>query len=175
MQRPLQNTGEQGRRPAMTLVEVMVSVAVTSVLAGIAISLLVGLRDWDRNMRRHSLHNEQMLRLAEQLRADIRQAVEVTLPSTEAIAIRSANEKLTRYELSPEGCRRVVTTPGQPASSTDVFAVGRTTSWGLAPGAPGRRSLFAVTLHRGIPNNNTQTPVLVVHAAAGADTAPVDE
>jgi type II secretory pathway pseudopilin PulG len=159
----------------MTLIEIMVAVAVMSLLAGVVISLLVGLRDWDRNMRRRGVQNEQMLRLGETMRADIRQAVEVTLPSSEALMIRAANDIVTRYELSPDGCRRIITSPGESKQAVDTFSVGPATSWGLAPGAPGRRPMFAVTLHRASPNNSEPRDPLVVHAAAGADAASAVE
>jgi prepilin-type N-terminal cleavage/methylation domain-containing protein len=169
------NADQHTRRPAMTLLEIMVAVAVTSLVAGVAISLLVGLRDWDSNLRRQSIHNEQMLRLSEALRSDIRQAVDVTLPSSDALVIRAENERLTRYELSPDGCRRIVTTPSEAKPVIDAFNVGPSTSWSLAQGAPGRHTLFAVTFHRSSPNNEERHDPLIVHAAAGADAAPAAE
>jgi prepilin-type N-terminal cleavage/methylation domain-containing protein len=160
-------------RPAMTLVEVMVAVAITSIFAGVAVSLLVELREWDRDMRRRSVQSEQLIRLGEAMRADIRQAANVSQPDTAIIEILAANETLTRYELSPEGCRRVVTTPGDPMPRSDAFTVGPATSWTLAPAAAGRRTMFAVTLHRGA-NEERVTP-LVVYAAAGADAPRANE
>ena len=159
----------------MTLAEVMVVVALTSILFGVAISLLVGLRDWDRNMRRHSIQNEQLMRLGEVMRADIRQAAEVSLLSENAVVIRSSDEKQVRYELSPEGCRRIVTVSGATKPLTDLYAVGPATSWTLEPGAPGKRPLFAVTLHRTSPDNERRVAPLLVHAAVGADAPPVAE
>jgi type II secretory pathway pseudopilin PulG len=158
----------------MTLVEVMVSVAVTSILAGVVLSLLVGLRDWDRSMRRRSVYNEQLARLGETLRTDIRRASEIALPMARAIVIRSTNEQEIRYELSADGCRRMVTIPGDPTPRTDVFAVGPTTSWTLEPGPSGRRPLFAVTLHRARPNDKGPVAPLVVYATTGTDTATAE-
>lgn len=163
------------RRLAMSLIEVMVVVALTSILCGVAMSLLIELRDWDRNMSRQSIQNEQLLRLSEVMRTDIRQAAEVSLSSEEAIVIRSPNEKQIRYELTPEGCRRIETTSGDSKSLSDLFAVGRATSWTLEPGAPGNRPLFAVTLYRTSPDNEKRTAPLLVHAAVGADAPPTAE
>lgn len=154
----------------MTLAEVTVAVAVTSILAGVAVSLLVGLRNSDRDMRRRNNQNQQLLRLAETMRADIRQAADVLQPTSDAIVLRAADEKLTRYELAPEGCRRIVTAPNDPTPRTDAFAVGPIASWTLAPGPPGRRPLFTVTLNRG--DTDHEKPPLVLHAAAGADATP---
>jgi prepilin-type N-terminal cleavage/methylation domain-containing protein len=159
-------------RSAMTLVEVMVAVAVTSILAGVVVSLLIGLRDWDRSMRRRSVYTEQLARLGETLRSDIRQATDVTLPTTDALLIHGPNEMQIRYELVTDGCRRMATTPADAMPRTDAFSVGPTTSWMLAPGSSGRLPLFAVTLNRGTENNKVGLAPLVVYAAAGADAEP---
>jgi type II secretory pathway pseudopilin PulG len=162
-------------RLAMSLVEVMIVVAMTSILCGVAISLLLGLRDWDRDMRRQSMQSEQAMRLCEAMRTDIRQAAEVLQPSEDAVVIRSPNEKEIRYEITPEGCRRVVTTSNSAKPLTDLFSVGPAKSWALEPGAPGKRPLFAVTLHPVSPDNEKHTAPLVVHAAVGADAPPAAE
>jgi prepilin-type N-terminal cleavage/methylation domain-containing protein len=161
-------------RRAMTLIEVIVVVALTSILFGVAMSLLLGLRDWDRSMRRQSVQNEQLVRLGDALRTDIRQAADVSLQSDEAVVIRDYNQKQIRYELTPEGCRRIVTTPGDAQPLTDLFAVGPAMSWTLEPGAPGKRPLFAVTLHRASLDNEKRTAPLLVHAIVGADAPPTE-
>ena len=158
----------------MTLIEVVVVVALASILCGVAMSLLIGLRDWDRNMRQQSIQNEQLMRLSEMMRTDIRLAAEVSLPSNDAIIIRDSNQKQIRYELTPEGCHRIVTLPDAKPLA-DLFAVGRATTWTLEPGAPGNRPLFAVTLHRPSPDNEKRAAPLLVYAAVGADAPPAAE
>jgi len=158
----------------MTLIEVIVVVALTSILFGVAMSLLLGLRDWDRSMRRQSVQNKQLVRLGEALRTDIRQAADVSLPSDDAIVIRNSNQKQIRYEWTPDGCRRTVTTPGDAQALIELFAVGPAMSWKLEPGAPGKRLLFAATLHSTSPDNEKRAAPLLVHAIVGADAPPTE-
>lgn len=170
MQQPHEN------RLAMSLVEVMIVVAMTSILCGVAISLLLGLREWDRDMRRQSMQSEQLMRLCDAMRTDIRQAAEVLQPSEDAVVIRSSsNEKQIRYEISSEGCRRIVTTSESAKPLTDLFAVGPAKSWTLEPGAPGKRPSFAVTLHPLRLDNKKHAAPLVVYAAVGTDAPPAAE
>jgi prepilin-type N-terminal cleavage/methylation domain-containing protein len=173
----MQNTaGQQKRvfcqwyrgRAAMTLVEVMVAVTVMSIMLGVAISFLIGLKHWDRKVHQFGLRNEQLTRLAESIRTDIRHATDVSLPSGNALVILLPGNKETRYELTPEGCRRLGM-PGDARPLTDLFSVGPATSWTVERDAPGNRSMFVVTLNHTQTDSETQLAPLLVYAALGAD------
>ncbi len=157
------------RRTAMTIAEVAVVVAVTSILLGVATSLLVGLRDWDRNARQRGVQNDQLVRLAETMRTDIRHATEVSTPTDQTLLILSPGEKRIQYELAPEGCCRVVTLPNEAKPIADLFAIGPATSWSLDADAPGARPLFVVTINRTSADNEQRAAPLLVQATLGAD------
>ena len=101
----------------MTLVEVSVVAALSSILLGVVISFTVGLKQWDRRFREHGLHNEQAVRLSNCIRADIRQCDDVSLSAENVLVIAALDESQTRYELLPDGCRRVVKQSGDAQKS----------------------------------------------------------
>jgi prepilin-type N-terminal cleavage/methylation domain-containing protein len=158
------------RRPAMTLIEVMIVVAVSSFLVGVVMSVLIELRSWDRNLRRRSLENGQMMQLGEAIRADIRRAAEVSQPANNVLAVRESDGTAIRYEALPEGCRRVVAKPEGGTARRELFSVGSSASWTLTRDAPGRRPLLVATLHRVDVGDGKRQPPLVIHAAVGSDT-----
>lgn len=161
-----------GHRLAMSLVEVLIVATLTSILCGIAMSLLVGLRDWDRGMREHSQQSEQLIRLGEIMRADIRQASDVSQLSPGVLNIRNSTGQQVRYELAPEGCSRAVSGPEKTNSSSDLYAVGPASSWKLTPGPDGNRPMYTIMLDRGHPNDQRRIPPLLVHAIVGVDAVP---
>ncbi len=153
----------------MTIAEVAVVVAVASILLGVATSLLFGLRDWDRNARQRGMQNDQLMRLAETIRSDIRHGADVSAPTEQTLLIHSPGEKRTQYELTPEGCHRVVTLPNEAKTLADLFAIGPATSWSLDSGAPGARPIFVVTINRTSADNEQRAAPLLVQATLGAD------
>ena len=64
-------------------------------------TLAVHLRQWDRHVRDHSQHGNQLTNLAETIRADIRRATSVTLPEKKIVAIAGPDSREIRYELQP--------------------------------------------------------------------------
>ena len=154
----------------MTLVEVSVVAALSSILLGVVISFTVGLKQWDRRFREHGLHNEQAVRLGNCLRADIRQARDVSLSAENVLVIAAPDESQSRYELLPDGCRRVVKHSGDaPEKQVESFNIGAAKSWRLERGAPGRRPAMVVWLEGPIPDKSSIGSILFVYAALGAD------
>jgi hypothetical protein len=168
-------------RNALMLVEVMVVVTLTSIMMGVVISLMIGLQRWDQSFRDRAVQSEQLARLAESVRTDIRSGADVSLPGTHVLQITGQGRGAARYELEAEGCRRVVELPENQATRSEFFAVGRVTSWKLERGPIGRRPLIIVTLDRLSPDDDTarRLPPLLIYAALGADLpaalAPQDE
>ena len=116
----------------MTLVEVSVVAALSSILLGVVISFTVGLKQWDRRFREHGLHNEQAVRLSNCIRADIRQVRDVSLSAENVLVIAAPDESQTRYELLPDGCRQVVKQSGDaPEKQVESFNIGAAKSWRL--------------------------------------------
>jgi hypothetical protein len=159
-------------RVAMSLAEVMVVTAVTTILCGVAISLLISLRDWDQRMRRESRQNDQSMRLSQTLRSDIRRATAVATSSPELIDVRLLDDTNVRYELTQGGCRRTESKAGETISRLDWFDVGEATAWTVTPAGSGRRPAFTITLQRSETPTATHPPELLVRATQGADTAP---
>ena len=158
-----------GRR-AMTLVEVSVVAALSSILLGVVISFTVGLKQWDRRFREHGLHNEQAVRLSNCIRTDIRKARDVSLSAENVLVIVAPDDSQARYELQPDGCRRVVKQSGDaPEKQAESFNIGPAKSWRLESGAPGRRPARVVWLEGSLPDKSSIGSILFVYAALGAD------
>jgi type II secretory pathway pseudopilin PulG len=159
-----------GRR-ATTLVEMLVVVTLLTILLGIVGSLAVHLRQWDRQVRDHSLHGNQLANLAETLRADVRRATGVTLPEKNIVAIVGPEGREIRYELQPDACRRTVKIPGEPTAKTETFAIGPADSWKLEMAAPSRYPAYTLSLERSdFGKATSQSAPFVVYAALGSDT-----
>jgi hypothetical protein len=158
-------------RSAMTLPEVMVGVALSSIVMGVLISLAIALKQRDRAIRSFAVESERRCELAELLRTDIRRAARVSLPDAMALVVTRPDGGETRYELTRAGCKRTVADSGGGKPRFDLFTVGSVTSWSLEPGPRGRRPLFAVTLNRASQkaDKDSRRVPLLVYAALGAD------
>jgi prepilin-type N-terminal cleavage/methylation domain-containing protein len=157
----------------MSLVEVMVVVTLSSLVAGIAISMLVTLQRWDARLRDHGVRSDQWLRLAESLRTDIRRGEEVSLPSDRSLRVRLAEGGYVLYELMEAGCQRSIHAADDARPTRDLFAVGGAWEWTLENGPKGTRPLYVVALRStaGRQEGESRRTPLLVHAALGADAA----
>jgi type II secretory pathway pseudopilin PulG len=161
---------DHGRR-ATTLVELLVVVTLVTILLSIVGSLAVHLRQWDRQVRAHSQHGNQLANLAETLRADFRQATSVTLPAKNTVAIAGPESREIRYELQSEGCRRTVKIPGETSPKIETFAIGSTDSWKLETAAPGRHPACTLSLELSdFGKATSESAPFFVYAALGSDT-----
>ena len=158
------------RRKAFTLAEAMLVVALLSILLSFVLSFLVSLQRYDAKLRNHGLRSEQLSRLAETIRSDIRQAITVSSPAKQTLRMESSDGRLVQYELTPEGCRRTVNGPDNVAASADLYRIGPADSWTIETGPAGRRPLHVVSLasKRKVASEPVNTPLLV-QAALGAD------
>jgi type II secretory pathway component PulJ len=154
----------------MVLVEVMVVVALASLMLGVVISLLVSLKERDRNIQYHGVRGEQLMRLAETIRSDVRRAAEVSLPAATSLRIVGSGVPEIRYESDGKGCRRVAAVPGQQGMAPELYAIGAARNWTLERDESGQRPLIKITL-RLVPTDQARAPVapLIVYAALGAD------
>jgi prepilin-type N-terminal cleavage/methylation domain-containing protein len=173
LDRVIQRASTKGRN-AFSLIEVLVAVAISSLLMGVVVSLMLGLKQWDRVSRATSVRNEQLLRLAGTLRTDIRGGSDVLLSVEGPLVVMTASGEQLRYELGADGCRRTVIAPGGAGPRTDLFAIGKASNWIVERKAPGRRPLVAVTLESPAAKDGTAERRLLpflVCAAVGADRA----
>src|SRR4051812_38179851 len=150
-------------RRATTLVELLVVVAIVSIMFSIVVSLAVRLRQWDHHVRDHSQHANQMASLAEAIRADVRRAKSITLPEKKTVTVIGADSREIRYELQPGSCRRVVKTSGEASPRIETYAIGPADFWNLDTAAPGRRPAYTITLERADPDKTVaqSTPFFV--------------
>jgi hypothetical protein len=154
----------------MTLVEVIVVVSLSAVLLGVVISLAVSLQHWDSRFRDHAVQNDQLTRLTESIRSDIRRANDVSLPNKNQLAISTANGIAIRYEIQPEGCRRVTKQPGATAERTELFTIKPDAFWTIERETAGRRPAIVVSLQEpGADAITTGLTQMLVYAALGAD------
>jgi hypothetical protein len=156
----------------MTLAEVMVTVALSTIVMGVVTSLLVGLRNRDRDLRDHATQSEHSLRLIETLRSDIRAGNDVASPNERVLHIRSNGNAQVQYELTAEGCRRAKTSSDGNTSSSDLYSIGPAVSWTIDRRNNGRRPMLAITLHRAGGKQATPASPLIVYAIEGADASP---
>jgi prepilin-type N-terminal cleavage/methylation domain-containing protein len=157
-------------RSAFTLAEILVVVALLSMLLAFVTSFLVGLHRYDVKFRKGELRRAQLARLTETIRSDIRQGSTVSLPTDQSLLVTTSDGRETRYEIIQEGCRRTASELGVVPPMVDVFRIGPAESWTLDTGPPGRRPLYVVTVRSkkkagGAPG----TVSALVQAALGAD------
>jgi prepilin-type N-terminal cleavage/methylation domain-containing protein len=162
-------------RSAMTLIEVLVVVVLSSLVMSVVISFTVALQRSDRNMRSFAVRIERLSELAEALRSDLRQAGETSLRSANQLAINLGGGREIQYELADRGCLRVATAEGSFPPAREFFAVGPAKKWQLEREAGGRRPLAMVTLHFAERDKESESrpPPLLVYAALGADLPEV--
>jgi type II secretory pathway pseudopilin PulG len=158
------------RRRATTLVEVMAVAALMSILFGVVASLAVSLRHWDRQVREHSVRANQLSSLAETIRTDIRRATRVSQIDKKVVAVTGPDKREIRYELQPDGCRRVVKTPGDSSQKVDTFAIGPAEAWKLETATTGRRPAYTITLERSDTNKSSNSAPFYVYAAIGSES-----
>jgi prepilin-type N-terminal cleavage/methylation domain-containing protein len=157
------------RSKGVSLIEMMVAIAVSAVLLGVATSFLWSIRSRDQQIRHTASHTLQSFRLATRLRADIRRAADV-LPSEDgSLVVMSPRGAQTRYELTPRGCVRSVVAAGDAAAARDEFAVGRAEGWSVDRLSAGRRPLVTVALLGASDDAPAGAQPLLVYAALGAD------
>ena len=160
------------RRRAFTLVEVLVVVALSSLLLGVVISVVQGLIRRDQATRAGSPRNEQLAALAEVLRTDIRRGSDVSLATDDTLLVAFPAGETARYQLDSGGCRRKVTRTGDETAYTDLYDIGRGTTWKIERDYSGRRPLVLATLERAADNYpHTALVPLSVEAVLGADSA----
>jgi prepilin-type N-terminal cleavage/methylation domain-containing protein len=157
-------------RRAMTLVEVMVVVSLSSVLLGVVITVAVGLQQWDSRFREHAVHGDQLARLAEAIRSDIRQATDVSLPGKDVLAIAAANGIKISYEIRPEGCQRMTKRFDAASQPGELFTIGPVSHWKVEREAGGRRPAVVISLEApGADEFKTGPTQMLVYATLGAD------
>lgn len=177
MQREPQQVNRSGigrqscRRAATTLIELLVVITLVSLLLSIVGTLAIRLRHWDRQMRDRSRYSDQLVKLSESMRTDIRRATSVTQPDKKTIAVTSSDHREIRYELAADGCRRLVKSSDKPGPAAETFAIGAAQSWKLDAAAEGRRPAYTIRLEHTDSNPADSTPApFFVYAALGADT-----
>lgn len=157
------------RRPAFTLAEIAVVVALISILLAFVTSFIVGLHQYDSKFRKDGVRRAQLARMAETIRTDIRQASAVSLPTGQTLLVSTEGGREIRLKIVPEGIRRTVSEPGA-APSADLFRIGPIESWSIDTGPPGRRPLSIVSLRdKRKVDSEPATVALLVQAAIGAD------
>jgi hypothetical protein len=167
-------------RPALTLIEVMVVVVLSSLVMGVVISFAVALQRSDRNVRAYAVRGERLSELGAALRSDLRQATEVSLPEPKTLALKLAGGREIDYELADGGCRRV-SGAEQLWPDREFFAIGAAESWTLERAVTGRRPLIILTMSvaKHDKDRESQPAPMLVYAALGADlpgaVAPIQQ
>lgn len=157
-------------RPAFSLIEVCVVMAVSVVVLGSATALLVGLHRWDQRFRDQGVRTEQLALLSETIRSDIRAATDVALSDRETLTVKGADERTIRYALTSAGCERTIRLGIEPIKQRDLYRVGADLHWQLEPPAGEATSATTVILER--PSRDTPATLLFVAAIRGADLPP---
>jgi hypothetical protein len=161
------------RRPGFSLAEAATVVVLLSMLLAMVVSFLVGLHRYDAKFRRSELSSAQLARLAETIRADIRQATAVTLPNDRTLLVTIPGSTEIRYEIGAEGCRRTVNKPAETQALSDIFRIESSKSWTLETGEFGRKQLQIVSLYAEAKTaGGPKSVTLLVQAALGADRVP---
>jgi prepilin-type N-terminal cleavage/methylation domain-containing protein len=164
--------GKQGaeRRPGFSLVEMLVSVVLASLLLGLAISFIHALLLADRKLRDRPAALDQCARLADELRADIRRAFDVTQPDEKRLVIQFSATERAEYELTPHGCQRRSARAESSGARADLFAIGNGLTWQIQRRPAARNLLVTVWLQSsGQSAGGASLPPIWIVAALGAD------
>jgi hypothetical protein len=154
----------------MTLVEVMVAVALSSILLGVVISVTVSLQRWDSRFRSDRVRSDNLSELAEVLRSDIRGASAASVTEKDRIVLTFPDRREIRYELLPDGCLRNVTQSGNATDGKTSFMMGKDGSWQVERVESGRWPVIVVSLEGPAADDRSiHLPVLYVYASVGAD------
>lgn len=112
------------RRPAYTLVEMMVVIALMGVVASIAAVCLHGLYRVDRSSREDCERRRSMVRLSVQFRSDAHLASEATVDvggdETQAIMLTQPSDRSIEYRVETHGIKRIVR-QSQQTVHQDIF------------------------------------------------------
>ena len=161
------------QRHGMTLAEVTIAVAISSILLGIAVTMLVRLQAWDARFRDDAITTQQVAQLAELIRRDIRAATNVALASPRVLTVNVHDERDIHYELTPLGCLRIVEHPVGKEEQRELFRVGPDLIWRVESSQSGVRPNVTVTLEQPSDEPTTSNTVrLVASANRGADLPP---
>jgi type II secretory pathway pseudopilin PulG len=144
---------------ATTLVEVIVVMTLVSIILAAATGLIVQLRRWDYRVRENAVVADQASRLAEAIRADVRNAVKVTKSSPTTLSIVGRNSEETRYVLESDLCRRESKGPGAQSANLETFNIGPAAAWQVDAAAPGRRPAYQISVERPSPEQKTSRTV----------------
>jgi prepilin-type N-terminal cleavage/methylation domain-containing protein len=163
-------------RTGFTLIEMLVVVALSSLLLGVVLSLMMGLKQWDRLSRTSSTRNEQLLRLSTALRSDIRGGADVLVSIEGPLVVMNASGEQLRYEFGPEGCHRTVIAPGSANPPThhsaDLFAIGAAAKWIVERKPAGKNPLVTIKIEPPSEKRESTAPRMLpflVYAALGTD------
>ena len=159
----------------MTLAEVSVAIAVSAFLLGIAVTMLVRLQRWDARFRDEAITTQQVTELAELIRKDVRSATNVALKSPQVLIVDMQDERHVHYELTPEGCLRIVEHPIGMEEQRDLFRVGAELIWDVDTSQTGVRPNVTVALERrsNEPTVGKRT-IVIASGNRGADLPPED-
>jgi prepilin-type N-terminal cleavage/methylation domain-containing protein len=153
----------------MTLVEVTVAVAISAFLLGIAVTMLVRIQSWDARFRDDAVSIQQLPRLAELIREDVRSATNVVLESPTLLTVNVQEERVVHYDLTPSGCLRIVEHPIGKEEQRNLFRVGRDLKWNVESFESGVLPNVTVTLELATDEETSRGKVLfVVSANRGA-------
>jgi hypothetical protein len=150
----------------------LVVVALSTFVLGVVVTLMHGLRQWDRRFRGHEVECDRLIALAEVLRTDIRRGTDVQAPAERQLVVASAGGARTRYDFGPQGCTRAVESTDAAGRRMELYAIGPAARLAVERDASGRRPLVMVTLDRVDPQDHgPRRAPLIVYGALGADLA----
>ena len=157
-------------RQAMTLVEIMVAVTLTSVLLSVVISVTVGLQRWDSRFRNDQARRANLNQLADMIRSDVRRAAAAPVAEKDRLVLTLPDQREIRYELQPDCCWRSIAQPGNTTESKVPYMIGKYNSWRVERVPSGRWPAIEVSLEEpAARDKGIQLPTLYVYASLGAD------
>ena len=163
-------------RTGLMLVEVSVAVALSSLVLGLLVSMLVVLTQMDRRMQYRAIERQRQLELAERLRTDLRLATDVTLRNDKTLIVHRPDERQARYDIVSAGIRRTTHSSDGKASESDIFAIQLAEAWQIERNQAGRHPLIMVTWRRSAAKKPQSRPIpFLVFAALGVDVRETEE
>lgn len=132
-----------------TLMEMLVVIALTAVLLGSAVSMIVSLMAYRSGSNQRVLEISEQNRLTDVLRRDLRQAKSVSIDSESVLSIIDEQNEPVRYSLTGAACRRDCTQAEGTQRRFEQYQIGDYSAWEIVELSDGNESLLEVDIKPG--------------------------
>lgn len=159
-------------RSAWTLVELVIAGALLSLLMGMVVSLLAALIHSRQSSNQRALERADAHRLTTVLRSDLREAILISQPRADVLAVILPTGQNVRYTLAGSQCIREASAMADAAGTSDRYRVGPASEWEIVRPAEGAGDTTTVSIVRPDVLETEMPPLPIRVVAIGQNTSP---